>query len=208
MRNKLLMSLLLLILALPKMICAQGNSNNILKSNNIQEIENYLKIAHPDDPKRMVLKPRLIALKNKDLTKGKSVPKLKESIVNNHITISKPVIDESQEFNRLIMLTSQEHSGKTVKLLNTMFNEDIDSNEAILLFKNQSDCNLILRINGKENYSMAVPTHGENFIVVNKDSYNLTANVCHSSYSSYKDVRKGMVITIANSQNRPENNIF
>ncbi|RMZ59472.1 hypothetical protein D1632_07475 [Chryseobacterium nematophagum] len=190
------------------MICAQGNSNNILKSNNIQEIENYLKIAHPDDPKRMVLKPKLVALKNKAWTEGKNIPKSKESTMNNIVIIQKPVIDESQEFNRLIMLTPQEHSGKTVKLLNTMFNEDIDSNEAILLFKNQSDCNLILRIHGKENYSMAVPTHGENFIVVNKDSYSLTANVCHSSYSSYKDVRKGMVITIATSQNRPENNIF
>ena len=37
---------------------------NILRSNNIYEIDSYLRIAHPDDPKRSVLKPRLVKLLN------------------------------------------------------------------------------------------------------------------------------------------------
>ena len=38
--------------------------SNILRSNNIYEIDSYLRIAHPDDPKRSVLKPRLVKLLN------------------------------------------------------------------------------------------------------------------------------------------------
>ena len=38
--------------------------SHILRSNNIYEIDSYLRIAHPDDPKRSVLKPRLVKLLN------------------------------------------------------------------------------------------------------------------------------------------------
>ena len=36
--------------------------SNILRSTNIYEIDAYLKDAHPDDPKRSILKPRLVKL--------------------------------------------------------------------------------------------------------------------------------------------------
>jgi hypothetical protein len=41
---------------LPGFTYAQKGSKDILKSTNIKEIEEYLKNAHPDDPKRSVLK--------------------------------------------------------------------------------------------------------------------------------------------------------
>ncbi len=112
--------------------------------------------------------------------------------------IRKPNSDEAEEFKRLIASTSKEHKEKTVKLLNAMFNEDISSKEIILLFKNESDCNLVLKIQGKDFYNMAVPAKGENFIVINKGTYTLYGNVCDVVYSSKKDLNKSLFLTISN----------
>lgn len=52
--------------------CTSNSANEeILKSNNIQEVEKYLSQAHPEDPKRKILKQHLIAIKNAEWTKGR-----------------------------------------------------------------------------------------------------------------------------------------
>ncbi|EJL72069.1 DUF6759 domain-containing protein [Chryseobacterium populi] len=182
----------------------QKSSANILDSKSISEIELFLKTAHPEDPRRSVLKPKLIALKNEEWTKGK---------INAKPMQARPVISEipnsimkssnsaeAEEFKHLIASTSKQHKDKTVKLLNAMFNEDISSKEVILLFKNNSDCNLVLRIQGKDFYNMAVPAHGENFIVINKGTYTLNSNVCDIRYSSQKEIKKSIFLTINNPE--------
>ncbi|WP_185145663.1 DUF6759 domain-containing protein [Chryseobacterium sp. G0186] len=179
---------------------AQKSSKDILKSTNIKEIEEYLKNAHPDDPKKIVLKPKLIALKNSDWTKGARTAKPMEArpiladIPKN--AMKDPNSSEAMEFKRLIAESSTEHKEKTEKLLNAMLNEDITRTEAILLFKNNSDCNIVLRIEGENYYNLAVPTHGENFIVVNKGLYTLNSNVCDMKYSSQKDIKRSIFVTI------------
>jgi hypothetical protein len=186
--------------------CATNNvkntSKNILESKNIQEIEKFLKTCHPDDPRKNVLKPKLIALKNSEWTKGKigARPMEARPIISEISTsiMKNPSSSDAEEFKRLVASTSTEHKDKTVKLLNTMFNEDISSKEAILLFKNNSDCNLVLRIHGKDFYNMAVPAKGENFIVINKGTYTLTSNICDVIYSSQKDIKKSIFLTINN----------
>lgn len=105
---------------------------------------------------------------------------------------------EAEEFKRLIASTSSQHKDKTVKLLNAMFNEDISSKEVILLFRNNSDCNLVVRINGKDFYNMAVPAKSENFIVIRKGNYTLSSNVCDILYSSKKEIGKSIFLTINN----------
>lgn len=174
------------------------SSKNILESRDIKEIENYLKTAHPDDPKRRVLKPKLIALKNLEWTKGKKDAKPMEARPIISELPDKKNLAEAEEFKRLISSTSAEHKEKTVKLLNTMFNEDANSKDAIILFRNKSDCNLVIKIQGKDFYTMAVPANGENFIVVNKGNYTLTSNVCDVQYSSKKEISKSLLFTIAN----------
>lgn len=181
---------------------AQKSSKDILKSTNIKEIEEYLKTAHPDDPKKSVLKPKLIALKNSEWTKGARTAKPMEArpviadIPKN--AMKDPNSNEAEEFKRLIAETSAEHKEKTVQLLNTMLNEDITKKESILLFKNNSDCNIVLRVEGKEYYNLAVPAHGENFIIVNKGSYTLKSNVCDMKYFSQKDIKRSIFVTIDN----------
>lgn len=187
---------------IPNFAQAQKSSKDILKSTNIKEIEEYLKNAHPDDPKRTVLKPKLIALKNSEWTKGARTAKPMEArpVIADipKSAMRNPDSDDAEEFRKLIAETSAEHKDKTVKVLNAMFNEDINRNEAILLFKNNSDCNIVLRIEGKEFYNLAVPAHAENFIVLKKDSYTLSSNICDMKYSSQKDIKKSIFVTIDN----------
>lgn len=185
-----------------KVNSSENAFQNILESKSIPEIEHFLKTCHPDDPRKSVLKPKLIALKNTEWTKGGK---------NAHPMEARPVISEipshimngsnsseAEEYKRLLASTSKEHQDKTVKLLNAMFNEDITSKEVILLFRNNSDCNLVVRISGKDFYNMAVPAKSENFIVVNKGNYTLASNVCDILYSSKKDLNKSMFLTINN----------
>ncbi|WFB65628.1 DUF6759 domain-containing protein [Chryseobacterium sp. WX] len=205
--KKKFLTILFFTFLIPHFTQAQKSSKDILKSTNIKEIEEYLRNAHPDDPKKTVLKPKLIALKNTEWTKGALTAKPMEA---------RPVIadipksamrntnsDDAEEFKKLITETSAEHKAKTVKVLNAMFNEDINRNEAILLFKNNSDCNIVLRIEGKEFYNLAVPAHAENFIVLKKDSYTLSSNICDMKYSSQKEIKKSIFVTVDNP--RPAN---
>ncbi|PTT23114.1 hypothetical protein DBR28_19220 [Chryseobacterium sp. HMWF028] len=200
--KKKFLTILFFTFLIPSFTNAQKSSKDILKSTNIKEIEEYLKNAHPDDPKKSVLKPKLIALKNSEWTKGARTAKPMETrplIVDiPKSAMRNPNSDDAEEFKKLIAETSAEHKGKTVKILNAMFNEDINRNEAILLFKNNSDCNIVLRIEGKDFYNLAVPAHAENFIVLKKDSYTLSSNICDMKYSSRKDIKKSIFVTIDN----------
>lgn len=219
--KKKISTILFFTFLLPVFTNAQKSNKDILKNTNIKEIEEYLKNAHPDDPKKSVLKPKLIALKNAEWTKGARTAKpmearpvisdIPKSIMRN------PNSDDAEEFKKLITETSAEHKDKTAKLLNAMFNEDITRKEAILLFKNNSDCNIVLRIEGKDYYNLAVPARGENFIVLNKGSYTLNSNICDMKYISQKDIKKSIFVTIGNpgqaetklksTTNEPEKNL-
>lgn len=200
--KKIFLTIVFFTFIIPNFTQAQKSSKDILKSTNIKEIEEYLKNAHPDDPKRTVLKPKLIALKNSEWTKGARTAKPMEArpVIADipKSAMRNPDSDDAEEFRKLIAETSAEHKDKTVKVLNAMFNEDINRNEAILLFKNNSDCNIVLRIEGKEFYNLAVPAHAENFIVLKKDSYTLSSNICDMKYSSQKDIKKSIFVTIDN----------
>ncbi|MFP3599013.1 DUF6759 domain-containing protein [Chryseobacterium sp. SIMBA_029] len=201
MKKKFLTTFLFIFLV-PVLTPAQKKNKDILKSTNTKEIEEYLKNAHPEDPKRSVLKPKLIALKNAEWTKGAQTAKPMEArpvitdIPNRFMRNSSS--DDAEEFKKLIAENSDQHKDKTVKLLNAMFDEDITRKEAVLLFRNNSDCNIILRIEGKDFYNLAVPAHGENFIVLNKGSYSLNSNVCDVKYASNKDIKKSIFVVIDN----------
>lgn len=206
--KKKFLTILFFTFLLPGFIYAQKSSKDILKSTNIKEIEEYLKNAHPDDPKRSVLKPKLIALKNAAWTKGARTAKPMEArpIISDipKSVMRNPNSNDAEEFKRLLVESSSEHKEKTVKLLNAMFNEDINRKEAILLFRNNSDCNIVLRVEGKDYYNLAVPAHGENFVVINKGSYTLSSNVCDMKYTSLKDIKKSIFVTIDNPKQPTE----
>ncbi|MCZ2082657.1 MAG: hypothetical protein LC112_00170 [Flavobacteriales bacterium] len=189
-------------------IYSQKKYINIINSTNIAEIENFLKEAHPDDSRRFVLKRRLVELKNSSwMNRGKNKAQgststniISVTTSNNNKTEIKTSpfssLNEEQEFRKLISETSAAHKEKTLKLLNQLFDNDDSNNKAILLIKNEGDCNMIIRIHGNEHYNLAVPAHGENFVTVSKGDYQLSGNMCEANYSSRKSIGKNMLVTL------------
>lgn len=186
--------------------CASNaDRGDILKSTSISEIEEYLGRTHPEDPKKRILKQRIIALKNAEWTKGSKNAKPMEARpvfmeIPDLLSNNKNTEANQEVFKKLMSETSEEHREKTKTLLNNMFNEDLNHNEAILLLKNNSDCDLVLEISGKKFYNLAIPARGENFIVLSKDLYTFSGNVCDVKYQSSKDIRKSLVVVLKNPE--------
>lgn len=252
---------ILCILLCSNQICAQQKNkdfSNIMRSTSIYEIDAYLRIAHPDDPKRVVLKPRLIemlkdyiktahpadsrvadfqqkiALLRKksstrisyeemsEIIRQKQIAKYKEELNSNSFASvqgggsvpqstdagsfsgysSVATLDaaEQEEFALLMSTSPVEHKNKTVKILNSLFDNDPNSKESIVLIENKSDCNMILRIDGVGNfkYRLAIPSRAENSIVVQKGDYLFTSKVCGAQYASQKTIQKAIMVSLDN----------
>ena len=175
---------------------AQNNKKDILKSTNISEIESFLKTAHPDDPRRNILKSKVYKLKNDSWMKPQSTFAGTSKIKSVQLSAKNINSTDFQdaEFQRL--LNSESKKEKTVQLLNQLFDNDISNNQAILLVQNNSDCNMILKIEGKELYNLAIPSRGENSVVLSKGQYSLRGNVCEVPYSSGKSIAKNTMVTL------------
>lgn len=237
------------------------NFGKILRSTSIYEIDGYLRVAHPDDPKRSILKPRLIEmlqeyirtahpadvrvvefqekialLKRKpstrisyeemtEIIKQKQIAKYlaemdqNRKLANGGVSqatqqnalyetagspgnIASTSLDpaEQEEFKILMTPTSSEQKNKTVNILNSLFDNDPNSKESIVLIENKSDCNMIVRIEGvgNANFKLAVPSKSENSIVVPKGDYLFSSIVCGAQYASQKTVQKAIMVSLGN----------
>lgn len=232
--------------------------SNILKSKNIYEINAFLRDAHPDDPRRSVLKPRVMEMmkeyiknahpedqkvkgmqemlallkrrpstkitfdemnaiiKQKQIAKYQAELAAKQSLVKYTPSSAQNVFvantgavanataipdAEAEEFNMLMAVSPMEHKNKTVKILNSLFDNDPYSKECIVLIENKSDCNIIVRMEGVGNskYRLAVPAHEENSIVVQKGDYLFTSLVCGAQYASQKTIQKPLMVALGSS---------
>lgn len=226
--------------------------SDILKSKNIYEINAFLRDAHPDDPRRSVLKPRVMEMmkeyiknahpadqkvkdmqemlamlrrrpstkitfdemnaiiKQKQIAKYKAELAAKQSttvytpstsqntyVVNATANTAVPNT-EAEEFNMLMAVSPIEHKNKTVKILNSLFDNDPHAKEAIILIQNKSDCNIIVRMEGvgTTKYRLAVPAHGEGSIVIEKGQYLFTSLVCGAQYASQKTIERAIMVAL------------
>lgn len=234
--------------------------SNILKSKSIYEINAFLRDAHPDDPRRSVLKPKVMELmkdyiKNappgdqkvrqmqdwlamlkrkastkitfdemnaiikkkqiakyqKELQVGQSAVAYTPSSPQNVYVASTSTTTkkntaviadtEASEFNILMADNPVEHKNKTVKILNSLFDNDPNAKECIVMIENKSDCNIIVRIEGIGNtkYRLPVPAHGDNSLVIQKGDYLLTSIVCGAQYASQKTIQKPLMVALGSS---------
>ncbi|MDW9379753.1 DUF6759 domain-containing protein [Chryseobacterium sp. JV558] len=226
--------------------------SNILKSNNIYEINAFLRDAHPDDPRRSVLKPRVMEMmkeyiknahpadqKVKDMQemlamlrrrpstkitfdemnaiiKQKQIAKYKAElaakqpttvytpstaqntfVVNTAANTAVPNA-EAEEFNMLMAVSPVEHKNKTVKILNSLFDNDPNAKECIVMIQNKSDCNIIVRMEGvgTTKYRLAVPAQGEGSIVIEKGQYLFSSLVCGAQYASQKTIQRPIMVAL------------
>lgn len=177
----------------------QNSYHQILASTNLIEISYYLKKLHPDNPQHKAVVNRLKQLKNGNIN---SEPRLLVSALTKTGSMETPMssITEKEEFHTLMKESAEIHDKKTVKLLNNLFSKDKGEHESILLVRNDSSCDIILRLQGKAQYNLAIPSKGENFINLNKDSYIIKGKVCNSEYSNTKDLSSNQIITLRYSE--------
>jgi len=177
-------------------LAAQKQSINILNCNDPHEIEAFLKTAQRDDPRKATLTRKLGTLKSsktpKPLQANATAPK---SFSNPDIKFAGKQ-NEEEEFKRIASENPGIHEQKTVKLLNQLFDNDVSNKNAILLIQNNSGCNMIIKVHGKETYNLPVRAGGENFVVLKKGNYQLSGNACNANYSSLKSIAKNTVVTL------------
>lgn len=185
---------------------AQQNikTKDIIKSFNIKEIEQFIATAHPDDPRTPILKKRRIQLKNEEWVKGRATAKPMEARMSQEV-IEKPIIIDStaiyeQEFITLRTKEKSEHKESTVSLLNTLFDNQKKSPDVAILIKNNSKCNIIVNLQGDQNYSVAIPKEDNNTLVVRKGNYTFTSRICDTKYNSLKTIQKSTLITLNEAQ--------
>ena len=226
--------------------------SEILKSKNIYEINAFLRDAHPDDPRRSVLKPRVMEMmkeyikeahpadqKVKDMQemlallrrrpstkitfdemnaiiKQKQIARYKAElaakqfnavytpstsqntfVVNAASNTAVPNA-EAEEFNMLMAVSPVEHKNRTVKILNSLFDNDPNTKECIVMIQNKSDCNIIVRMEGvgTTKYRLAVPAQGESSIVIEKGQYLFSSLVCGAQYASQKTIARPIMVAL------------
>lgn len=81
-------------------------------------------------------------------------------------------------------------------VLNHLFNNDPTKTEAYLQIKNQSDCDIKLRIEGKKAFLLTINKRSENYILIPKGYYNLSSEVCNASYFSTKNIKEDTQIIL------------
>lgn len=171
--KKKLIFLLIILSCTVSQINGQKPDKSIVKEGNISQNNNCLNTTPPEDLNKNVLKQNPIRLKN-DI-----------------------YLNEEDEFKKLMVESSPNHKQKTVNLLNTLFNEDPGEAKAVLLIRNRSKCNIVMRVDGiVEKYNLPIPAVGENFIVIDKGDYFLKSNVCGTAYSSKKKLLKGIIVDL------------
>ncbi|MGZ5211333.1 MAG: DUF6759 domain-containing protein [Kaistella sp.] len=160
------------------------------KSTDPQVIANFIKY-NPSHPKTPEFKRKLLAAVNGNKT---SVQRA---------SVAKPTVQpiSTQKLKTAIRKDvakdgSNDKHKRTADLLNHLFNTDPSSNTAYVQIVNKSKCNLIVKISGRKFYNLDVPANNQNFILLDKGSYNITTSVCDAKYSSTKNISKDIVVTL------------
>ena len=82
-----------------------------------------------------------------------------------------------------------------------MLGNDVKDELSLLLVKNNSECNMVLKVVGKNNYNLPIPAKGQNAIMVEKGIYQLKGNVCELSYEAQKDLNKNILVSLKRMEN-------
>lgn len=126
------------------------------------------------------------------------------STPNTATSFGNYVDTEADEFAMLLSVNPIEHKNNTVKILNSLFDNDPNSKESIVMIENKSDCNMIMRIEGVGNikYRLAVPGRAQNTVVVAKGDYLFSSIVCGAQYASQKTVQKAIMVSLGDSPSK------
>ncbi|MDR6159786.1 hypothetical protein QF023_003302 [Chryseobacterium sp. SLBN-27] len=156
----------------------------IVMANNSPEAKPTIKPLSEDKIKQMVID-------NNNLNKGKAIAANAGSATPERTVNYASVAGTASKKSG-----TSEQQKKTAAMLTHLFNNDPMDKEAYINIRNRSNCNLIVKINGKKYYNLDVPANSQNFLLVEKGEYILTTMVCDAKYSSLKKINKDIEIEL------------
>ena len=107
---------------------------------------------------------------------------------------------EKAEYDELMKQDSINKHAAAAESLDVLLNEDPKDKRVSLIIKNTTNCNIIVRFAGEKFYNLPIPKNGKNFIVLQKGSYSLGANLCKTRYSSMRDINESITLTLSERQ--------
>lgn len=155
------------------------------QSNDMKVVAHFVK-NNPSHPKTPEFKKKLFVMLNGEQQTMEKTPIIP---INKNTTKSigkdKKSIGEVGDGNK-----------KTAELLTHLFDSNPNSKEAYMHIKNETKCDLVIKISGKKLYNLTVPANNDNYILLPKDTYQLTTSVCGAQYNSTKNLNKDMEIVL------------
>ena len=126
-----------------------------------------------------------------------SEPTTDNSSINTVIINKKPKASKEDEEAFAALMNSENEKNKkelTAQILNEMLGNDVKDELSLLLVKNNSECNMVLRVVGKNNYNLPIPAKGQNAIMVEKGIYQLRGRADRALYRAKNESRNKTVI--------------
>lgn len=158
--------------------------DKIMRSQDPKELSSFIK-KYPSNPNANFLSNRL-----KNLTASQA-------------SIARPAIQPlnskklSKETERKTESGKADaNTEKTVNLLNNLFSTDRNKSEVFVMIKNNSNCNLIVKVDGKKFFNLDIPKKGDNYLLVPKGTYKITTKICDASYQSTKNLTEDTQIVL------------
>ncbi|MCD1115844.1 DUF6759 domain-containing protein [Chryseobacterium turcicum] len=116
--------------------------------------------------------------------------------ISNTGTKTSSAAQTEREYEALIKVYKPE----TAEVLNSLFNDSSNSPNVSITVENQSNCNMVLTISGK-NYFKKIPigAHKTGAAMVPKNqNYNLSGMLCNSVYEKTKFITNSFNIKLSN----------
>ncbi len=109
----------------------------------------------------------------------------------------KPSKEVEKLFNELINTEAEKKKGIVdAQALNKMLAQGQQDNLRLFLVKNNSECNMVMEIEGRVKYQLPIAAGGQNSILLPKGFYQLKGNVCELSYEAQKDLNKNVLVSL------------
>lgn len=156
-------------------------AEQVEKSNDPKVIANFIK-NNPNHPKTASFQQKLFVLiGGSGSTESHSNVSPKRNTISN--TKKSSQVSKSQK--------------DVAALLTHMFDNDPTKKEAYIHIKNNSLCEIIVKIKGRKSYEMKIPAQNSNYLLLDKGNYTLTSDICNAKYSSTKNINRDLEIILA-----------
>jgi hypothetical protein len=107
------------------------------------------------------------------------------------------IANASNEFEALMIKDKLDKNQRSAAVVSQLINDQPTDKVAALVFENNTNCNIIVRISGAKNYRLPIFKSSRNFLIIDKGSYAFTSNFCNSTYNSRKNIVESVTITLS-----------